>query len=79
MPSNNSWGRGVFERGACAFDFGEDLGSVGSPDVGPWVGVSLDEIGVDVADQRGDRAEATGADDIAGQVGEEALDQIEPG
>ena len=45
-----------FERGACTFDFGEYLGALGSPYVKPWVGVSLDEIGVDVADQRADRA-----------------------
>ena len=65
--------------GASALDLGENLGALSSPEVWLGIGVAVGQIGFDVTDQLVDRGEAAGADDIAGQVGEEALDQIEPG
>src|SRR5271168_3966118 len=75
----NSSGGGLVECEAGAFDLCEDFCPFGSPDVRLRIGIAVGEIGLDVADKLVDGGEAAGADDIAGQVGEEALDQIEPG
>ena len=41
------------------------------------MGVTVDEVGVDIVDQRFDGSEAAGADHVGGEIGEEAFDQIE--
>jgi len=64
---------------ASALDSGKDLGTLRSPYVGLWIGVAVSEIALDVAHQFIDRSKAAGADRVACQIGEEALDLIEPG
>src|SRR5437868_3273283 len=44
-----------------------------------WAGIVLGEISIDGSLQVGDRAEYATADALAGHLGEEVLDRVEPG
>ena len=60
-------------------DLGEDVGGSGGPDEGLGVPVVLGEVAMDGDLQVGNALEDTAADALAGDLGEEALDEIEPG
>ena len=70
---------GLNESGAGASDLFQDAGALCLPDVPGGRGIARSQIGLDVTHQFAHRSEAAGADDVAGQVGEEALDEVEPG
>ena len=61
-----------------ASDLGHDGGSLGGPD--EWLGVIvvLSEVALHGDLQVGDALENAAADALAGDLGEEALDEIEP-
>ena len=60
-------------------DLGEYVASGSLPFVGLGMLVSIGKIGLDVLDQVPDTAKASFAHDIACEVGEEPLHQIQPG
>ena len=60
-------------------DLGEDVGGSGGPDEGLGVPVVLGEVAMDGDLQVGNALEDSAADALAGDLGEEALDEIEPG
>ena len=72
MPPNNSTRVGGIERGAGAPDLSEYVGAFRLPPVQLGIGIALGQIELDVTDQFGDRAEAAGADNVAGQISEES-------
>ena len=61
-----------------ALDFGEDGGALGPPAVGFGREIAPGEIGFDRPGQFLDAAEAARAHHLRGEIGKEALDQIQP-
>ena len=62
-----------------AFDGGDDPIGVGGPHEGLWVIVGFLEEAVDRGLEIDDRAEHAAFEAASGQLGEEALDGVEPG
>jgi hypothetical protein len=62
-----------------AFDSGEDAAWVSSPDEGFWIGIGLGDEAVDGGLEFIDGSEDAACQASARELGEEALDGIEPG
>ena len=59
-------------------DSGDDFVGIGGPDEGLWVIVGFPQEAVDGGLEFDDRAEDAAFEAASGQLGEEALDGIEP-
>jgi hypothetical protein len=66
------------DTGAKSLKLGEDRVGAGGPDEGSTGLVVVGDEGVDLGDQVAHRAERAAADRLGADVGEEALDQVEP-
>ena len=62
-----------------AFDGGDDFVGIGGPSEGFWVGIGLGDEAIDGGLQIDDGAEDATLQSSLGQLGEEALDGVEPG
>ena len=60
-------------------DLAQDRSGGGCPDEGVRIGVVRAQVLADRANELGDAAEGATADALAGDLGEPALDEVEPG
>jgi hypothetical protein len=60
-------------------NFLEDIGGLGGPYEGLWLGIVELQVGFDCGLEFGDAAEDAAADGVAGDQTEESFDQIDPG
>src|SRR5687767_8078829 len=68
----------LFQRLVSSTDLFDDMLRVGRPDEGLGIAVGLDEVAVDRRLELDQRAEDTALETPPGQLGEEALDRVQP-